>query len=67
MIALIEHVEYGVTGIHRTFLAADGSGKATFRSPRLSLGPTGGAAIRLGDATADAPLIVGEGVETSRA
>src|SRR5206468_233353 len=41
MVALVEHAEHGPIAIHRTFLAIDGSQKASFRSPRLSLGPVG--------------------------
>jgi putative DNA primase/helicase len=65
MVALIEHIERGPVAVHRTFLAIDGSGKASFRSPRLSLGPVGGAAVRLGDAGQE--LMVGEGIETTAA
>jgi putative DNA primase/helicase len=45
MIALVQHVDHGPIAIHRTWLAIDGSGKASFREPRMSLGPIGGAAI----------------------
>ncbi len=63
MVALVEHVEHGPVAIHRTYLAIDGSGKASFRSPRLSLGPVGGASVRL--ARAGEELVVAEGVETA--
>jgi putative DNA primase/helicase len=63
MVALVEHVEHGPVAIHRTFLAVDGSGKAAFRRPRLSLGPVGGAAVRL--ASAGEELVVAEGIETA--
>jgi hypothetical protein len=33
--------------IHRTWLQPDGLAKASFREPRLSLGPIGGGAVRL--------------------
>ena len=62
MIALVEHVDHGAVAIHRTFLAIDGSGKAAFKQPRLSLGPVGGAAVRL--APAGEKLVVAEGIET---
>jgi hypothetical protein len=65
MVALAEHVEHGAVAVHRTFLAFDGSGKASFRSPRLSLGPVGGAAIRLAAAPEHEPLVVAEGIETA--
>lgn len=63
MVALVEHVAHGPTGVHRTFLAVDGSCKAAFRSPRLSLGPVGGAAVRLADA--NETLVIAEGIETA--
>src|SRR4051794_20551474 len=65
MIALVEYVEFGPLAIHRTWLQTDGAAKASFRDPRLSLGPVGGAAIRLAEARADQPLIVAEGIETA--
>jgi putative DNA primase/helicase len=63
MIALVQHVEHGPVAIHRTWLAADGSGKASFREPRRSLGPVGGAAVRL--APIGETLVVAEGIETA--
>ena len=63
MIALVQHAEHGSVAIHRTWLAVDGSAKASFRSPRLSLGPISGGAVRL--APAGELLLIGEGIETS--
>jgi putative DNA primase/helicase len=63
MVALVEHVEHGQVGVHRTWLAIDGSTKASFRSPRLSFGPVGGGAVRL--APAGETLVIAEGVETA--
>lgn len=65
MVALVQHVEHGPVAIHRTWLAIDGSGKASFREPRLSLGPIGGAAVRLAQTTDDQPLVIAEGIETA--
>jgi hypothetical protein len=65
MIALVQHVEHGPVAIHRTWLAIDGSAKASFRSPRLSLGPVGGAAVRLARADERVRLLVAEGIETA--
>ena len=65
MVALVEHVEFGPVAIHRTWLQTDGAAKASFRNPRLSLGPIKGGAVRLGQAVASKPLIVGEGIETT--
>jgi putative DNA primase/helicase len=63
LIALVEHVDHGLVAIHRTYLTIDGSGKAAFRQPRLSLGPVGGAAVRLADT--NETLVVAEGIETA--
>ncbi len=49
-------------GIHRTFLACDGSGKAPVALQKMMLGLCRGGAVRLG-APADV-LMVGEGIET---
>jgi putative DNA primase/helicase len=51
--------------VHRTFLARDGSGKAPVDPAKMTLGPTGGAVIRLAEPVADRPLVIGEGIETS--
>jgi putative DNA primase/helicase len=63
MTALVELVDHGPVAIHKTWLGVDGSTKASFRSPRLSLGPVSGAAVRL--AEAGEMLVVGEGIETA--
>jgi hypothetical protein len=65
MVGLIEHVERGIIGVTQTFLAIDGSTKATFKKPRLFSGETRGGAIRLGPAKPDEWLIVGEGLEST--
>jgi len=62
MIAAVEHVENGLVGVSRTFLAIDGSCKATLDPPRLFTGPVAGGAVRL--APAAETLLVGEGIET---
>jgi len=49
-------------GIHRTFLARDGSAKAPVEPAKMMLGPCRGGAVRLGPA-GDA-LMGGEGIET---
>jgi putative DNA primase/helicase len=61
MLALVEHVERGVVGVHRTYLARDDAG-IWRRRDRASLGPIAGGAVRL--APAADTLMVGEGVET---
>jgi len=61
MVALVEHVERGVVGVHRTYLARDNT-EIWRRRDRASLGPIAGGAVRL--APAADTLMVGEGVET---
>ena len=55
----------GLPAVHRTFVAADGSGKATVRPAKLMLGSTSGGAVRLSDGPE--PLVVCEGIETGLA
>jgi hypothetical protein len=63
MVALVTRGADGKPiGIHRTFLARDGSAKAPVDPAKMMLGPRRGGAVRLGPA-GDA-LMVGEGVET---
>jgi len=49
-------------GIHRTFLAHDGRGKAPVEREKMMLGPTRGGVVKL--AAACDTLMVGEGIET---
>lgn len=51
--------------VHRTYLAPGGAGKANLASPRATLGPIGGAVVRLCRPRAGEPLVIGEGIETS--
>ncbi|MGM4892068.1 DUF7146 domain-containing protein [Tardiphaga sp. 839_C3_N1_4] len=51
--------------VHRTFLAADGKGKAAIDTPRMTLGTCRRGAVRL--AEANDQLMVGEGIETCMA
>ena len=51
--------------IHRTFLAPGGAGKAQLDPPRATLGPIGGAVVRLCRWREGQPLVIGEGIETS--
>lgn len=50
-------------GVHRTYLRADGSGKAEVDPPKAMLGAAMGGAVRLSEA--DGPLVVAEGIETA--
>ena len=52
----------GLPAVHRTYLRADGSGKATVDPPKAMLGATAGGAVRLTDGPGR--LVVTEGVET---
>ncbi|MEO5375638.1 MAG: toprim domain-containing protein [Alphaproteobacteria bacterium] len=53
-------------GLHLTFLAPDGSGKADVGKPRLYFGPKAGGCVKLtDDADVTFGLAVGEGIETS--
>jgi len=67
----------GGTGIHRTFLRPDGSGKAPVKPAKIMVGIKKGSAIRLARGLGDlsprdamarghkCPLIIGEGIETT--
>lgn len=61
LVAVITGPDNRLSGIQRTYLAADGRGKANVRKPKLSLGRISGGAIRLAPAAYE--LIVCEGVE----
>jgi phage/plasmid primase-like uncharacterized protein len=69
MVALVEHVERGIVGIHRTYLCADGSGKANLpkECQKRTLGPIAGGAVRLGAPRPGEWLAIGEGIETTLA
>lgn len=62
MIGSVTDLRGRITGVHRTWLAPDGSGKAAIRSPRRAMGNLLGHAVRFG--VAEDVLAVGEGIET---
>ena len=63
MVALVTHGQTGQPmGVHRTFLARDGHGKAPVAPPKMMLGPCRQGAVRL--AAPKSGLLVGEGIET---
>ncbi|MCO4052803.1 MAG: DNA primase [Bosea sp.] len=62
MIAIVTDLKGRTTGVHRTWLAPDGSGKAPIDTPRRAMGGLLGHAVRFG-AVGDV-LAVGEGIET---
>ncbi len=61
MVAEVQGTEF--FAVHRTYLRADGTGKANIAPPKAMLGSTRGGAVRL----ADGPqrLVVGEGIEST--
>ncbi len=68
MVAIIRHPDTGdaTGGIHRTYLAEDGTAKADMTKPKMMLGPSDGV-VMLAPMTADGLLGIGEGIETSLA
>ena len=62
MVGLVTDAADRPIGVHRTFLARDGSGKAPVTPARMALGPIRGGAVRL--APAAKKIVVGEGIET---
>jgi hypothetical protein len=66
MVALvIRGIDGKPIGIHRTFLASEGKGKAPVQPAKMMLGPCRGGAVRLGPS--GNVLMVSEGVETGLA
>ena len=65
MIARIDNIDAELSGIHRTFLRLDGSGKADIEPVKAMLGRAAGGAVRL--APAAEMLMVAEGIETALA
>jgi hypothetical protein len=51
--------------VHRTYLAPGGIGKAKLDPPRATLGPIGGAVVRLCQPREGETLVIGEGIESS--
>jgi hypothetical protein len=62
MIAAVTDQCGAITGVHRTWLARDGSGKAPIDTPRRAMGGLLGHAVRFG--AAGDVVVVGEGIET---
>lgn len=62
MVALVSDRDGRPLGIHRTFLAGDGRGKAAVEPAKMMLGPCRSGAVRL--AEAGELVMVGEGIET---
>ena len=66
LVAGVQDVSGTFLGIHRTYLAARGAGKANADPPRASLGSIAGGAVRLAEPGAGR-LLVGEGIESTAA
>ena len=62
MIAAVTDLSGAITGVHRTWLAPDGLGKAPIDTPRRAMGGLLGHAVRFG--AAGDVLAAGEGIET---
>jgi hypothetical protein len=62
MVAAVRDKRGNVVGIHRTYLADDGRGKAPVEQQKMTLGDCSGNAVHL--APAGPTLMVGEGIET---
>ena len=62
MVAAVTDLSGTITGVHRTWLAPNGVGKAPIDTPRRAMGGLFGHAVRFG--VANDVLVVGEGIET---
>ena len=67
LVAGVQDAAGGFLGVQRTYLAADGAGKANVEPPRASLGSLSGGAVRLGEPESGRALVVGEGIESTAA
>jgi hypothetical protein len=62
MIASVTDLDGRITGVHRTWLSPEGSGKAPIDTPRRAMGDLLGHAVRFG--AAHDVIAAGEGIET---
>ncbi|NKE45308.1 DNA primase [Roseomonas frigidaquae] len=62
LLAAVTDLGGTITGVHRTWLARDGSGKAPVATPRRAMGRLLGNGVRFG--AAQEVVAVGEGIET---
>jgi hypothetical protein len=65
MLAAVQGPDGAIPGLHRTYLRADGSGKADVEPAKMMLGSCAGGAVRL--SAAGEALQVAEGIETALA
>lgn len=66
MVGIVRDLRGEIVGLHRTYLALDGTAKAPVASPRMSLGSIGGGVVRLA-APRGGLIGVAEGIETALA
>ena len=64
LIAFVRNAGCRAIGIHRTYPASDGTGKADVPKPRMMLGPVAGGAVRLTPLGERGVLGLAEGIET---
>ena len=62
MIAAVTDLSGWITGVHRTWLAHDGTDKAPVDTPRKAMGDLLGSTVRIG--VPDSVMAAGEGIET---
>ncbi|MCG5237393.1 toprim domain-containing protein [Xanthobacter oligotrophicus] len=62
MIAAVTDLSGRITGVHRTWLAPDGTDKAPVDTPRKAIGDLLGSAVRIGEP--NSVMAAGEGIET---
>ena len=67
LVARVQDGRGGFLGVQRTYLAADGGGKADVEPTRASLGSLAGGTVRLAEPEPGRALLVGEGIETTAA
>jgi len=65
MVAAIEARDGALTGVHRTFLEPDGTGKAEVEPNKMALGPLKGCSVHL--TAGDREIVICEGIETGLA
>ena len=64
LVAAVTGSDGAITGVQRTWLDPRSPAKAGLAAPRKALGRVYGLAVRFGVPSDDAPLVVGEGIET---
>lgn len=63
LVAALQDISGEVTGVQRTFLLPDGTGKAKVAKPKLSLGKVSGSAVHLDPNFCSGEAVVCEGLE----